>query len=64
MLLQCGIPIYLTKEQSDRPETVQKRALRVVYHDLSYRQALALTGMQTFHQRREDICKDFFLQLL
>ena len=36
-VMEYAVPvwhIYLTKEQSDRLEAVQKRALRVAYHDL------------------------------
>ena len=41
----------LSQEQSERLESVQKRALRVVHPGLSYRQAVSLTDMRTLHQR-------------
>ena len=66
-VLEYAAPVWhtsLSQEQSERLESVQKRALRVVYPDLSYRRALSLTGMQTLHQRREDTAREFFVQLL
>ena len=66
-VLEYAAPVChtsLSQEQSERLESVQKRVLRVVYPDLSYRGALSLTGMQTLHQRREDTAREFFVQLL
>ena len=66
-VLEYTAPVWhtsLSQEKSERLESVQKRALHVVYPDLSYRRALSLTGMHTLHQRREDTAKEFFVQLL
>ena len=44
-VLEYAAPVWhtsLSQEQSERLESVQKRALRVVYPDLSYRRALSL----------------------
>jgi len=54
----------LTKGQADQLESVQRRALRLVYPDLSYREALQVSGMRTLHQRREDICRSFFKDMM
>ena len=66
-VLEYAAPVWhtsLSQEQSERLESVQKRAFCIVYPDLSYRRALSLTGMQTLHQRREDIARGFFVQML
>ena len=66
-VLEYAAPVWhtsLSQEQSERLESVQKRAFRIVYPDLSYRRALSLTGMQTLHQRREHIARGFFVQML
>ena len=54
----------LTKEQSGQLEPVQRRAFRVVYPELLYRKALQVSGMQTLHQRRENICRGFFRDVM
>ena len=66
-VLEYAAPVWytsLSQEQSGRLESVQKRALCVAYSDISYRRALSLTGRRTLHQRRKDIARDFFMQLL
>ena len=40
-------------------ESVQRRALRIIYPDLSYDEALVKAGLQTLSMRRNYICKDF-----
>ena len=66
-VLEYAAPVWhtsLSQEQSERLESVQKRALRVVYPDPSYRRALSLSGMRTLHQGLEDTARNFFVQLL
>ena len=54
----CAIwHILLTKEQSDKLESIQKRALRTIFPDKPYSKALSTLCMDTLKQRREDACK-------
>lgn len=53
----------LTAQQSDKLESIQKRALGIIFPDRSYRAALALSGLQTMGDRRELLCKQFFLAM-
>ena len=54
----------LTVEQTDRIESIQRRALRIIEPDLSYQEALALTGLETLHARRERMARAFFVGIL
>ena len=54
----------LTMEQTDRIESVQRRALRIIEPDLSYQKSLALTGLETLHARRERMARAFFEGIL
>ena len=51
----------ITKGQPDRLQSTQKRALRILYPELSYKQTMAQSGMQTMRQRREIIARKFFI---
>jgi hypothetical protein len=62
-VLEYACPVWhagLTKAQSDAIESVQKRALRLVFPSLSYRASLTKTGIETLLARRDDICKQQF----
>ena len=55
MLHMCGrtcIPVYL----SERIESVQKRAFKIIYPDCSYNQALILGKETMLSSRREFLC--------
>ena len=54
-----GAPDYL-KEEIER---IQKRALRLIFPDLSYREVLEYKGIQSLSQRRNDICMSYFKKL-
>ena len=43
----------LTGEQSNRIESIQKRALDIILPDVSYKRALVQVGLETLHTRRE-----------
>ena len=45
---------------SDCVESIQKRALRIIYPELSYREALAVAGLERLQERRERIARSFF----
>ena len=65
-VLEYACPAWhpgLTKAQSDQLETLQKRALQIVFPSLSYREALTTCGLSTLSDRREDICKKLFYQI-
>ncbi len=50
----------LTITQSTDIERVQKRCLRIIYPDLSYRDALFISGLERLCVRRENIVRDMF----
>ena len=50
----------LTKGQSDKLESIQKRPLRIIFRDKSYSEALSTLCMDTLKQRREKACKNLF----
>ncbi len=54
----------LTVQQTEKLESVQKRALWIIYPDLSYREALAQSGLPTMHDRRSLLCRQFFQAML
>ena len=51
-LKNYGATDYLKEEV----ERIQKRALRIIYPDLSYREAMNRTGIHTLCQRKKDMC--------
>ena len=51
-----SLPDYL----SDNIESVQKRALRIIYPELSYNSAICQSQLNLLKERRRDICKNFF----
>ena len=53
-------PDYL-KEEIER---IQKRALRIICPDLSYRKALEVHEISLLSQRRNNLCKSYFKKLL
>ena len=50
------IPQYL----SDEIESKQRRALRIIYLDLKYREAMVIGSLQSLFERRATICKKRF----
>ena len=56
----AGLPSYL----SDLVESVQNEALRIIFPDLTYSQALVRAGLQTLSERRNQICVRFIQDLL
>ena len=53
------IPDYL----SDGIESVQKRALKIIYRNSSYSQALSLANETTLSNRREILCHKFMAEM-
>ena len=56
----AGLPSY----SSDLVESVQNEALRIIFPDLTYSQALVRAGLQTLSERRNQICVRFIQDLL
>ena len=54
----------LTEQQLDRLESIQQRALKIIFPDLSYREALAASGLPTLCDRRKSLCRQFFQAML
>ena len=57
--MRQDIPDYL----SDRRESVQKRALKIIYPNSSYNQALSLANETTLSNRRELLCHKFMAEM-
>ncbi|CAB4016193.1 Hypothetical predicted protein, partial [Paramuricea clavata] len=55
-----GLPQHL----SDVIERIQKRALRIIYPELSYQDALDMLGLKTLYVRRGDLCNKPFASIL
>lgn len=50
----------LTKEQTRRIESIQRRAMDIIYPDVRYTDALQQAALDTLAVRREAACKSFF----
>ena len=62
-ILEYASPVWhagLTKTQSDRIEGVQKRCLKIVFPDLSYEEALFVSGIEKLSDRRDKHARDLF----
>ena len=53
----------ITLHLSDLIESIQKRALQIIYLLLTYEDALARSGFGTLVTRREHLCKSFMCKL-
>ena len=53
----------LTKHQSEQIEHIQKRSLSIAYPEFDYNEALNKTNLETLFQRRENMCKQFFIDI-
>ena len=60
-VLEYASPAWagLTQYLSDHIESVQKRALRIIFPNLCYVDALRKSGLLSLRQRREDACITF-----
>jgi len=62
-ILEYACPVWhsgLTVAQSDPLESVQKRAVRIVYPDADYQASLIVAGIDTLLERREVLTANFF----
>ncbi|CAB4016967.1 RNA-directed DNA polymerase from transposon BS [Paramuricea clavata] len=64
-LLEYATPSWATLSStlSNEIESIQRRALKIIYPDLSYADALDTTGFDTLIDRRGDACKSFVQKL-
>ena len=53
----------ITKQQCEKVELIQKRALKVAFPNLSYSEALKAGNIQTLNDRRNDRCRSFFTDI-
>ena len=61
-VLDFACPTYhslLTSTQADCLETLQRKALKIVYSGLSYKEALAVSHLETLYDRRTELTKRF-----
>ncbi len=65
-VLEYACPVWhtnLTQYLSEHVETVQKRALRVIFMGHSYDKILHITDLPMLSQRREQLCKEYLKKL-
>ena len=65
--LEYAVPVFATSLPGtliERLESVQKRAMRIIFPELSYTEALKTANIVTLQKRRLDICKRFFKDML
>ncbi len=58
-VLEYGAQVWnggLTMGQSEDIERIQKRALRIMYPELKYHEALMESNLKTLTDRRDDMC--------
>ena len=61
--LEYGAQVWnggLTRKQSQDIEKIQKRALRIIYAEYDYEQALIVTKLKSLKSRRDDMCVELF----
>ena len=66
-VLEYACPVFhrsLPNYISEDLERIQRRALRIIYPDLSYSVALETAGLPKLHERREKISTDLFDEIV
>ena len=66
-VLEYGAQVWsggLTQEQRKNIERIKKRALRIIYPQYDYNQALIETKLQTLEERRDDQCATLIKKIL
>ena len=62
-VVEYACPVWhpgLTQAQSEHIESIQKRALRIIYPGCSYREALKASALEKLDHRRDEICRKTF----
>ena len=65
-ILEYACPVWhcgFTKCQSDEIESVQRRCLKILFPDLSYKDALQITGLELLSIRRETQVRKLFNEI-
>ena len=65
-VLEYACPVWhsgLTTSQSNDIERVQKRCLRLIYPDLSYRESLIISDLERLSDRRERLTRQLFEEM-
>jgi hypothetical protein len=65
-VLEYACPVWhcgLTQAQSDDIEGVQKRCLKIILPQLSYRDSLAVCNLERLDTRREQMVHDLFIEI-
>ena len=65
-VVEQSCPVWhagLTVEQSNQIELIQKRALKIIYHNLGYEEALVKANLTTLKVRRDILCKALFNEI-
>jgi len=60
LFVNCLSLVFLNKEQSSRIESIQKRALKIIYGPGDYSDICVKQGLPTLASRRTEICTSFF----
>ena len=55
-----SLPSYLSNDI----ERIQRRALKIIYPNLSYQEALVKSGLQNLHNRRDILCRKTFKNIV
>ena len=64
-VLDFAAPTYhslLSVSQTDTLESLQRKAFKIIYSDLSYREALAVSNVKTLEDRRFELTKNFAIK--
>jgi hypothetical protein len=66
-VLEYACPAWhtsLTAHSANQIESVQKRAINIIYSNCNYREVCAKLNLPTLFDRREELCKTFFKDML
>ena len=53
----------LTKKQTRQIEYIQRRAMRIIFHDKLYTEAITTANLPTLSDRREKLCRTLFISM-
>ena len=53
----------LTKQQMKQLESMQRRAMRIIFRNMSYAEAIVTAGISTLADRRKTLCRTLFANI-
>ena len=65
-VVEYAAPVYhagLTKQQSEEVESIQRRAMKLIFPEKSYGEALSESKLQPLDVRRRATCRDIFVRM-